>query len=119
MCPFVFSGTLNAELFSEYIKNQLKPAFSPDDILLLDNSSVHHSRLAIKTLEECGIQYLFLPPYSPDYNPIELLWAFVKSYLRKVKARTAEKLDDAIAFSLKSVPAEYIENWFKHCGYLV
>lgn len=119
MCPVVFSGTLNKELFSEYIKTQLKPNFSADDILLLDRSSVHTSKLVIKTLDECGIKYLFLPPYSPDFNPIELLWAFVKSTLKKLKARTHEKLESAINFALDSVSPEYIGNWFKHCGYII
>jgi transposase len=62
--------------------------------------------------------YLFLPPYSPDYNPIELLWAFVKSVLRKLKARTHQKLNNAINFALGKVSADYIKNWFDHCGYI-
>jgi putative transposase len=74
MCPIVFSGTLNKELFAEYIKTQRKPTLADDDILLLDNSSIHRSKLAVDTLEECGIKVLWLPRYSPDYNPIELLW---------------------------------------------
>ena len=117
MCPIVFSGTLNKEIFAEYIKTQLAPVFSPDDILLLDNSSVHTSKLVIQTLNEYGIKYLFLPPYSPDLNPIELLWSWMKSHLKKSKARTHEKLDEAINLALDSVPNTYILNWFKHCGY--
>lgn len=118
-CPFIFKGTLNKELFSEYLKTQLKPTLAADDILLLDNSSVHTSKLVMDTLRDCKIKYLFLPRYSPDYNPIELLWAYMKSVLRKLKARTHEKLEKGIAFAFDSVPNEYIENWFKHCGYVV
>jgi transposase len=87
--------------------------------LLLDNSSVHHSKLVIDTLIECEIKYLFLPPYSPDLNPIELLWTYIKSVLRKLKARTQEKLDNAINYALNNVPKIYIENWFAHCGYII
>jgi transposase len=119
MCPFVFPGTLNKELFAEYIKTQLKPSLAEDDILLLDNSSVHKSKLVLDTLHECKIKYLFLPRYSPDYNPIELLWSYVKSTLRKLKARTREKLYGAIGFALNSLPLVYIKNWFSHCGYSV
>ena len=119
MVPFVFKGTLNRFLFAEYIKKQLKPALAEDDILLLDNSSVHTSKLVKDTLKECGINYMFLPRYSPDFNPIELLWALMKSYLRKAKARTHEKLDAAIKHVLDSLPLEYIVNWFVHCGYIV
>ncbi|MDR3299205.1 MAG: transposase, partial [Candidatus Accumulibacter sp.] len=83
-----------------------------------DNSSVHHSKLIIRTLEECRIKYLFLPPYSPDFNPIELFWSYMKSILRKIKARTHEKLEGGIKLVLENTPQNYIENWFKHCGYI-
>ena len=119
MCPLIFSGTLNKELFSEYIKTQLKPHLAKDDILLLDNSSVHTSKMVLDTFEECGIKYLFLPRYSPDYNPIELLWAYMKSVLRKLKARTHKKLNEAIKFSLDNIHNDCILHWFKHCGYTV
>lgn len=118
MVPIVFKGTLNRFLFAEYITKQLKPALADDDILLLDNSSVHTSQLVKDTLKECGINYMYLPRYSPDFNPIELLWAFMKSYLRKAKARTREKLDEAIKYVLDSLPIEYVTNWFIHCGYI-
>jgi transposase len=117
MCPFIFSGTLNKELFAEYIKMQLKPNFASDDILLLDNSSVHKSKLVLDTLHDCSIKYLFLPRYSPDYNPIELFWSFMKSILRKLKAGTHEKLEEAINFALDSLQLSFIKNWFQHCGY--
>ena len=119
MCPMVFDGTLNKELFAEYIRTFLKPMVSPEDVLLLDNSSVHTSKLVLDTLKECNIKYLCLPPYSPDFNPIELLWASMKSSLRKLKARTHDKLEDAINISLNSVKITSITNRFKHCGYVV
>ena len=117
MCPVVFDGTLNKEIFAHYIKTQLSPTLSSEDIVLLDNSSVHTSELVKKTFEECGIKYLYLPRYSPDYNPIELLWARIKSILRKLKARTKDKLESAIKCALDSVEPEFIEGWFRHCGY--
>jgi transposase len=119
MCPLVFSGTLNQYIFAEYIKSCLKPTLSSNDVLLLDNSSVHTSKLVLDKLKECGIKYLFLPPYSPDLNPIELLWAYMKSVLRKLKARTHDKLDNAIKTALDSVNIDFIANWFIHCGYIV
>ena len=119
MCPLVFSGTLNKELFAAYIKTQLKQGLGEDDILLLDNSSVHRSQLVLDTLRDCKIKYLFLPRYSPDYNPIELLWSFMKSVLRALKARTREKLDEAIRVALDRVSPDYIKHWFAHCGYAV
>ncbi len=119
MCPIIFSGTLNKELFAEYIKTQLKPTLADDDILLLDNSSVHRSKLVVDTLNECGIKVLWLPRCSPDYNPIELLWSYMKPVLRRLKARTREKLTEAINLALESVSSEYIKHWFSHCGYSV
>ena len=108
MCPLIFEGTLNKELFAEYLRTQLKPTLSPDDIVLLDNSSVHKSKLVLQTMKECGIKYLFLPPYSPDFNPIELLWAQMKAFLRKSKARTRKKLEKAIVCSLSAVKLNFI-----------
>jgi len=116
MCPIVFEGTLNKNLFAEYLKTCLKPTLSPDDVVLLDNSSVHKSKLVLETLAECSIKYLFLPPYSPDFNPIELLWAWLKGRLRKRKARTRKKLDKAISRALSEVESDFIANWFTHCG---
>ena len=119
MKPISNEKTLNKFIFAEYIKSCLKPTFSSEDVLLLDNSSVHRSKLVLDTLEACNIKYLFLPPYSPDFNPIELFWAFMKSILRKLKARTHDKLEDAINFAFDSVEIEFIANWFRHCGYVV
>jgi transposase len=119
MCPLIFNGTLNKVLFAEYIKTRLKPTLADDDILLLDNSSVHKSKLVLDTLKECRIRVLWLPRYSPDYNPIELLWSNMKSVLRKLKARTHERLRDGVNFALDSVPIRYIYGWFRHCGYSV
>lgn len=117
MCPLIFDGTLNKYIFAEYLKTQLKPMLAPHKIVLLDNSSVHRSKLVLQTLEECGIRYLFLPPYSPDLNPIELLWAQMKSVLRKLKARTHKKLEMSIVYAFSTVKLDFIANWFKHCGY--
>ena len=119
MCPMIFNGTLNSELFAQYIKTQLAPNFEADDILLLDNSSVHKSKLAIATLNECNIKYLFLPPYSPDLNPIELLWSYMKSILKKLKARSHENLLKAINYALSNIPINYFQNWFEHCGFII
>jgi transposase len=101
------------------LKTCLKPQLSAEDILLLDNSSVHTSKLVKDTLAELQIKHLFLPRYSPDFNPIELFWAWMKSILRKLKARTHEKLEKAIAFALETVPNDFIKHWYEHCGYVV
>lgn len=116
-CPIIFEGTLNKEIFSEYLEKQLAPTLGEDDIVIMDNCSVHKSKMVLETLKRCRINVLFLPPYSPDYNPIELMWTKVKAYLKKVKARTIETLEKAISEALLLITNEDILNWFKHDGY--
>lgn len=117
--PFIFDGTLNKELFANYLEHQLAPTLKPNDVVILDNCSVHHAKLVSETLIKCGITVLFLPPYSPDFNPIELMWAYVKKILKKLKARTYDKLISAIDKALSSVSTDLISAWIKHCGYII
>lgn len=115
--PFVFEGTLNKEIFADYLRFQLAPALGKDDVLVLDNCSVHTSKLVRETIEELGLNVIFLPPYSPDFNPIELMWAYVKNILRKLKARTYDALISAIDIALSCVTCDLVFAWAKHCGY--
>jgi transposase len=85
------------------VKTQLAPTLNPSDVVVLDNCSVHHATLVSETLEECGVNVLFLPPYSPDFNPIELMWAYVKKILKKLKARTYDKLISSLNIALSGV----------------
>jgi len=114
---FVFEGTLNKELFVEYLRVCLVPTLGVGDVLVLDNSSVHTSKLVRDTLAELGISVVFLPVYSPDFNPVELMWAYMKCILRKLKARTEDALIDAAVQALDCVTPELIVSWFKHCNY--
>lgn len=116
-CPIIFDGTLDQYLFAEYLKTELKPTLAEDDLLILDGSSVHKSKLVLKTFEECRINAVFLPPYSPDLNPIELFWAKIKTFLKKAKARTHRALEDSINSAFDWVSCSDIFGWFKHCGY--
>jgi transposase len=113
-----FKGTLNSERFGKYVKEILTPALEKEDILVLDNLSVHNVKGVLKPLIEKGIKVLFLPPYSPDFNPIENAWSKIKSILRKLKARTFEALKAALSTALKSISSDDILGWLKHCGYV-
>ncbi|MEG1426396.1 MAG: transposase [Oscillospiraceae bacterium] len=115
--PFVFEGTLNKELFAEYVCFQLAPSLEENDIVILDNCSVHHSKLVCDVLQECGITVSYLPPYSPDFNPIELMWAYIKNILKRLKARSSDNLISSIDEVLSLVTSDLITAWFDHCGY--
>jgi transposase len=115
----VFRGTLCKELFADYLQNRLAPSLGVDDVLVLDNSSVHRSKLVCEVFSRCGIRVLFLPRYSSDLNPIELMWSKIKAILRKLKARCYKGLIVALSFALSEISLIDIENWFKHDGYTV
>ena len=110
-------GAVNAEVFRVYVREVLLPTLKPGDVLVMDNLSAHKDRQALGMLKEAGVIVRFLPAYSPDYNPIELMWSKVKSILRKIEARTNEALLLAIGTALSEVTAKDATHWLAHCGY--
>ena len=111
-----YSGGTTGEKFVNYLKNDLIPTLVKKDIVVMYNLRAHHVKEVRETFEEAGIHYLYLPPYSPDMNPIEMLWSKIKSILRKLEIRTAEGLPDAIAFAFQQVsPSDCLE-WFSAAG---
>jgi transposase len=115
---FTFKGTLNKEGFEAYIQNYLVPTLQFGDVVVMDNSSVHTAKGVLQSLFDMGVKVLFLPKYSPDFNPIELAWSKMKAALRKLKARTNEALEKALLTALASITKEDITNYFSHDGYL-
>ena len=97
----VYPGGTTVERFAEYLKTKLLPTLSEANIIVMDNMRSHHAKVVKNLLEEKHIQYLYLPPYSPDYNPIENMWSKIKASMRKQKVRVAALLPEAIekAFS--------------------
>ena len=116
--PFVFEGAMNAEAFRVYVEYVLVPELRPGDIVVMDNLSSHKDVQAREMIERAGATIWDLPPYSPDFNPIENMWSKVKAFLRKAKARTEETLIEAIADALRTITPNDCIGWFKHCGYL-
>jgi transposase len=110
-------GAVNAEVFRVYVGEVLLPTLRPGDVLVMDNLSAHKDRQALRMLKDAGVLVRFLPAYSPDYNPIELMWSKVKSILRKIEARTNEALLLAIGTALSEVTAKDATHWLVHCGY--
>jgi len=119
MVPCVFDDALNGAMFREYVRVFLVPTLKPGDIVVMDNLSSHKVSGILEMIEAAGAQVRFLPPYSPDLNPIELMWSKIKAILRKLKIRSKDLIDSAIASALDAVSLSDIRNWFSHDGYLL
>jgi len=118
MACMAIDGATDKEVFREYVRQVLAPALRPGDVVVLDNLGAHRDQAAMELIESAGAKVRFLPPYSPDLNPIEKMWSKIKEFLRNAKARTLDALLNAIASALKTITAKDIEGWFDSCGYM-
>lgn len=116
---WLLEGAMTREAFDIYVECVLAPTLQPGDVVLIDNLNVHQSAAAQQQIEARGARWTFLPPYSPDLNPIEQCWAKVKAILRKLKARTLDELLDALCIAFQSITPQDAQAWFAHCGYLL
>jgi transposase len=112
-------GAVDTAVFRAYVEQCLVPTLRPGQVVLLDNLSSHKDPASEAAIRAMGCRVVFLPPYSPDYAPIEHAFAKIKELLRRRAARTREALDMAIGDALNAVTAEDARGWFKHCGYEV
>jgi transposase len=103
--------------FKAYLDEALCPKLQSGDVVVLDNLSAHKVAGIRERIEACGAQLLYLPPYSPDLNPIEKAWSKFKKFRRDAKARTKEALNQAVTDALKTITSENAEACFRHCGY--
>jgi len=117
--PLAFKGTLDSTFFAGWVEKVLAPTLTPGDIVFLDNYSPHKVAGVLDPIYDKGATVVFLPEYSPDLNPIELMWSKVKSILRKFKPRTFDNLIKALGHALDSVTYDDIVGWFVHIGYIV
>jgi transposase len=117
--PWVIDGAMNAEMFNLYPKTQLVPTLRAGDVVILDNLSSHKSPAAAAALRDVGAWFLFLPPYSPDLNPIEMAFAKLKALIRKAAARTYDQLWAAVGQVCDLFSDEECYNYFKAAGYEV
>lgn len=117
--PMLIEGSVDTIVFNAYCEQVLQPTLKTGDIIVLDNLGAHRASRIEEITARCGAQVLWLPPYSPDFSPIELMWSKVKAYLKKVKARTQTELEKAIAEALETITLSDCLNWFRHCGYEV
>ena len=112
-----FSGGTTVEYFKHYLNDILLPHLNGNSVLVMDNMKSHHAKAVKNLLDSSGIRYTYLPPYSPDLNPIEKLWSKVKSLLRKFKARSLDALPNAIQHAFQNVSPSDCSGWFRSCGY--
>jgi len=115
--PLVIDCAMNGTIFVEYVRQCLAPALRPGDIVVIDNLSAHKRAEVRAIIEAAEATLRYLPPYSPDLNPIEQSFAKLKAHLRKAKERTVPALCDGIGFALNTFRANEFPNYFRKCGY--
>ena len=117
VAAMTIESATDAAVFQAYLERVLCPKLQAGDVVVMDNLSPHKSNRVRSLIETAGAQLLYLPPYSPDLNPIEKAWAKLKQLLRTAKARTADRLQQAVAQALRAITPENAAAWFRHCGY--
>lgn len=115
--PFVIDKPMNGAIFRAYLEQCLVPTLQPGDIVVMDNLSSHKSDEVRQIIERAGARLLYLPPYSPDFNPIEQAFAKLKAHLRAAAERSIPALWDRIGTILDSFSATECQNFFRHAGY--
>lgn len=115
--PLVIDGPMTGDVFLAYVRQHLAPTLRSGDTVILDNLSSHKRAGVREAIEEVGARLQYLPPYSPDLNPIELAFAKLKAMLRKVAARTVDELEHAIANLIERFHIDECLAYFDHCGY--
>jgi len=109
----------DGDVFLAYLEHVLCPQLQAGDVVVMDNLSAHKVEGVRQLIRARGAELLYLPPYSPDFNPIEQCWSKIKLILRTLKARTAEALEQAVAQALAAITPDNARAWFAHCGYSI
>jgi transposase len=115
VATMTIEAATDAEIFLAYVEHVLCPALKSGDVVVMDNLSSHKVGGVREWIEKAGAEVVYLPPYSPDLNPIEKAWAKLKQLLRSAKARTKETLDKAIEEAFRLISADNAQAWFRHC----
>jgi transposase len=119
LATMTVQGAVDTLCFDAYLTQVLGPRLRRGDVVVLDNLGAHKASCLEQVAEARGARVLWLPPYSPDYSPIENCWSKIKTALRAAKARTRDELDKALAKAIELVTKADIRGWFTHCGYSV
>ena len=117
VAPMVLDGAMDGDAFIAYVEKVLVPELTKGDIVIMDNLPAHKVSGVRSAIEGAGARLLYLPPYSPDFNPIEMAFSKLKAMLRKAAARTIDELWDVIAISIEEFTAQECQNYFAAAGY--
>lgn len=115
--PLAVEGATNAAVFETYIERVLAPTLREGQVVVMDNLSAHKGQRVRELIEERGCKLIYLPAYSPDYNPIEEAFSKIKNLLRKAEARSREALLEAIGMAISAIADQDVRGFFEHCGY--
>ncbi len=110
-------GATDAAVFRAFVSDVLAPTLRPGDVVVMDNLGAHKVDGIATAIQARGARLVYLPPYSPDWSPIEPCWSKLKTYLRAAKARTREALEQVLADAIELVTPSDARGWFTHCGY--
>jgi len=114
--PMLLPGAMDGAAFTEYARQVLAPSLRPGDIVVMDNLTSHQASGAIDAIEKVGAVAVFLPPYSPDFNPIEMMWSKVKQCLRSAAARSFDELCHGMKNAIHAISSSDALGYFTHCG---
>lgn len=117
VAPMVLDGPMDGACFRAYVEQVLVPELTPGDVVIMDNLPAHKVGGVRQAIEAAGASLIYLPPYSPDFNPIEMAYAKIKALLRKAAARSIDDLWDAIAVAIDRFPPSECRNYFAAAGY--
>jgi transposase len=115
--PWLIEGAMDTESFAWYIAEQLAPTLRPGQVVVVDNLSAHKADRIRQAIAARGCQLLFLPPYSPDFTPIEQAFSKIKAILRGLGARSKEALQEAVRLAIEAITPHDAAAWFAHAGY--
>lgn len=113
----VVKGAMDGDVFVVWVREALLPGLRPGDIVVMDNLPAHKRPIVRSIIEEAGCELWLLPPYSPDLNPIEMMWSKVKQLIRGCEPRTFETLTQAVFDAMDAVTSQDANGFFAHCGY--
>lgn len=117
VATMTIEAATDGEIFLAYLEHMLCPQLQPGDIVVMDNLAAHKVRGVRELIERSGAELRYLPPYSPDFNPIEKCWSKMKQLLRAAKARSLMSLEHGVADALAAVTPQNVQACFRHCGY--